>query len=71
MADLIKFREIKDGNVRVEIWGGFVEDCGVMSVDGMLPFLQNLSFISTTPEEVLQEIRKGNDFDRFIEDRKR
>ena len=69
MAELIKFREINDGNVRVEIWGGFVEDCGVMSVDGILSFLQNLRFISATPEEVLQEIRKGIDFDRFIEDR--
>jgi hypothetical protein len=71
MHEVIKFRKTGDGRVKVEIWGDFLEDLGVMNVDKMTPFLQNLKLIATTPEEVIQQLREGNDLDRFIEKRKR
>jgi hypothetical protein len=71
MHEVIKFRKTGEGRVKVEIWGDFLEDLGVMNVDNMTPFLQNLELIATTPEEVIQELRDGKDLDRFIENRKR
>ena len=70
MAELVKFRKVGDGLVKVEIWGDFIDDCGVMDVGDMMPFLRDLKFIATTPEEVIQELREGKDLDRYIGTRK-
>ena len=70
MAELVKFRKVGDGLVKVEIWGDFIDDCGVMDVGDMTPFLRSLKFIATTPEEVIQELREGKDLDRYIGTRK-
>ena len=71
MDELIKFTQIREGKVKVEVWGDSVTDYGVMEVNGMTPFLQKLQLIATTPEEVIQELSKGKDFDRFIKNRTR
>jgi hypothetical protein len=70
MAELVKFRKVGDELVKVEIWGDFIDDCGVMDVDDMMPFLRALKFIATTPGEVIQELREGKDLDRYIGTRK-
>jgi hypothetical protein len=41
MDEVIRFTEIKAGNVKVEIWGDSITDYGVMDVNSMTPFLQN------------------------------
>lgn len=59
-AEVLKFINVGDGKYRVEIWGDALYDYGVMHVDGMLPFLQNLKIIGATPEEVVQWLRDGS-----------
>jgi hypothetical protein len=72
MPEVLKFISVGDGKFRVEIWGDALLDYGVMHVDDMIPFLQNLKIIAATPEEVVQWLRDGNlDGDSvFIEKRK-
>lgn len=70
-AEVLKFKSIGDGKFKVEIHGDFLDDCGVMHVDTMTPFLQNLKTIAATPEDVVQWLREGKEGGVYIEQRKR
>lgn len=59
-AEALKFIKVGEGEYRVEIWGDALYDYGVMHVDDMTPFLQNLRIIAATPEEVVQWLRERN-----------
>jgi hypothetical protein len=69
-AEVLKFRTVGNGRFTVEIWGDFLDDCGVMHVDDLLPFLERLRIIAATPQEVVEWLRKGEGVDVLIEKRK-
>ncbi len=69
--EALKFRGVGNGRYRVQIWGDFIDDKGVMDLDNMTPFLQHLKLVAITPEEVVQELRDGKDCDFIIEKRKK
>ncbi len=70
-ADVLKFKIVGDGRFKVEIHGDFLDDCGVMHVDDMTPFLEHLKIIAATLQGVVQWLWEGKEGDVYIEKRKR
>ncbi len=70
MHEVLRFKNVGDGKFKVEILGDFLDDFGVMHLDGMAPFLQNLRIVAATPEEVIRWLREGKEGNVYIENRK-
>jgi hypothetical protein len=58
-ADVLKFKIVGDGRFKVEIHGDFLDDCGVMHVDDMTPFLEHLKIVAAMLHHVAHSRSRG------------